>query len=148
MWVGTAEMAAAVSNAGGLGIITALTQPSPDALRAEIERCRELTDKPFGVNLTILPSINPPPYADYRKAIIDSGIDYTHADFAGPGTVQAFQNAQEHESDPADPGNVFFNAVVHGALFLGETITLTMALGCAVILAGTVMFVVVSHFPD
>ncbi|KTE00703.1 nitronate monooxygenase [Sphingopyxis sp. H038] len=73
MWVGTAEMAAAVSNAGGLGIITALTQPSPDALRAEIERCRELTDKPFGVNLTILPSINPPPYADYRKAIIDSG---------------------------------------------------------------------------
>ena len=74
MWVGTAEMAAAVSNAGGLGIITALTQPSPDALRAEIERCRELTDKPFGVNLTILPSSNPPPYADYRKAIIDSGI--------------------------------------------------------------------------
>jgi nitronate monooxygenase len=74
MWVGRAELAAAVSNAGGLGILTALTQPSPDALRAEIERCRGMTDKPFGVNLTILPSVNPPPYAEYRKAIIDSGI--------------------------------------------------------------------------
>ncbi|HEY9547394.1 MAG TPA: nitronate monooxygenase family protein [Solimonas sp.] len=74
MWVGRAELAAAVSNAGGLGILTALTQPSPDALRAEIERCRAMTSKPFGVNLTILPSVNPPPYAEYRKAIIDSGI--------------------------------------------------------------------------
>lgn len=74
MWVGTADMAAAVSNAGGLGTITALTQPSPDALRAEIDRCRGLTDKPFAVNLTILPSVNPPPYAEYRKAIIDSGV--------------------------------------------------------------------------
>ena len=74
MWVGRAELAAAVSNAGGLGILTALTQPTPDALRAEIDRCRKMTDKPFGVNLTILPSMNPPPYANYRKAIIDSGI--------------------------------------------------------------------------
>jgi NAD(P)H-dependent flavin oxidoreductase YrpB (nitropropane dioxygenase family) len=74
MWVGRAELAAAVSNAGGLGIITALTQPTPDDLRREIERCRTLTDKPFGVNLTILPSVTPPPYADYRRAIIDSGI--------------------------------------------------------------------------
>ena len=74
MWVGRAELAAAVSNAGGLGILTALTQPTPDALRREIDRCREMTDKPFGVNLTILPSVNPPPYADYRKAIIDSGV--------------------------------------------------------------------------
>jgi NADH:quinone reductase (non-electrogenic) len=74
MWVGTAEMASAVSNAGGLGIITALTQPTPDALRREIERCRAMTDKPFGVNLTILPSISPPPYAEYRKAIIEEGI--------------------------------------------------------------------------
>jgi NAD(P)H-dependent flavin oxidoreductase YrpB (nitropropane dioxygenase family) len=74
MWVGRAELAAAVSNAGGLGILTALTQPTPDALRAEIERCRRMTDKPFGVNLTILPSVSPPPYAEYRKAIIDSGI--------------------------------------------------------------------------
>ena len=73
-WVGTAEMAAAVSNAGGLGMITALTQPTPDDLRREIARCRAMTDKPFGVNLTILPSISPPPYAQYRQAIIDEGI--------------------------------------------------------------------------
>ena len=74
MWVGRAELAAAVSNAGGLGIITALTQPTPDDLRKEIERCRTMTDKPFGVNITILPSVNPPPYAEYRKAIIDMDI--------------------------------------------------------------------------
>lgn len=74
MWVGRAELVAAVANAGGLGFITALTQPTPDDLRREIERTRELTDKPFGVNLTILPSINPPPYEEYAKAIIDSGI--------------------------------------------------------------------------
>lgn len=74
MWVGRAELASAVSNAGGLGILTALTQPTPDDLRREIDRCRTMTDKPFGVNLTILPSVSPPPYAEYRKAIIDSGI--------------------------------------------------------------------------
>ncbi|MEY4580110.1 MAG: hypothetical protein RL701_4813 [Pseudomonadota bacterium] len=73
-WVGTAELASAVSNAGGLGILTALTQPSPDALRAEIARCRTMTDKPFGVNLTILPTVTPPPYAEYIDAIIESGI--------------------------------------------------------------------------
>lgn len=73
-WVGRAELVAAVANAGGLGFITALTQPSPQDLAAEIARCRELTDKPFGVNLTILPSINPPPYAEYRDAIIESGV--------------------------------------------------------------------------
>lgn len=73
-WVGTAELASAVSNAGGLGILTALTQPTPDALRNEIERCRTMTDRPFGVNLTILPAITPPPYAEYLQAIIDSGI--------------------------------------------------------------------------
>jgi nitronate monooxygenase len=73
-WVGLAELASAVSNAGGLGLLTALTQPTPDALRREIERCRTMTQKPFGVNLTILPSMSPPPYADYRQAIIDSGI--------------------------------------------------------------------------
>ncbi len=74
MWVGRAELAAAVSEAGGLGIITALTQPTPDDLLAEIEKARSLTDKPFGVNVTILPSINPPPYQDYVKAIIESGV--------------------------------------------------------------------------
>ncbi|MFZ5705374.1 MAG: NAD(P)H-dependent flavin oxidoreductase [Pseudomonadota bacterium] len=74
MWVGRAELAAAVSNAGGLGMLTALTQPTPDELRREIERCRRMTDKPFGVNLTILPSVTPPPYADYRRAIIEEGV--------------------------------------------------------------------------
>lgn len=90
MWVGRAELAAAVSNAGGLGILTALTQPSPDALRAEIERCRRMTDKPFGVNLTILPSVSPPPYAEYRKAIIDSGIKVVET---------AGHNPREHVED-------------------------------------------------
>lgn len=74
MWVGRAELVAAVANAGGLGFITALTQPTPDDLRREIARTKALTDKPFGVNVTILPSINPPPYAEYVRAIIDSGI--------------------------------------------------------------------------
>lgn len=73
-WVGRAELASAVSNAGGLGILTALTQSSPDALRDEIARCRTMTDKPFGVNLTILPSTNPPPYEAYLDAALDSGI--------------------------------------------------------------------------
>lgn len=74
MWVGTAEMASAVSNAGGLGILTALTQPTPEALGQEIDRCRTLTDKPFGVNVTILPSVNPPPYAEFVDVVIDKGI--------------------------------------------------------------------------
>ncbi|MFN4221494.1 MAG: NAD(P)H-dependent flavin oxidoreductase, partial [Novosphingobium meiothermophilum] len=72
--VGVAELASAVSNAGGLGILTALTQPSPDALRAEIERCRAMTDKPFGVNMTVFPTINPPDYKGYAQAIIDGGV--------------------------------------------------------------------------
>lgn len=74
MWVGRAELVAAVANSGALGFITALTQPTPEALMKEIARCRDLTDKPFGVNLTILPSIEPPPYAEYRQAIVESGI--------------------------------------------------------------------------
>lgn len=74
MWVGRAELASAVSNAGGLGILTALTQPTPDDLRKEILRCKEMTDKPFGVNLTLLPSINPPPYEEYVAAIIEGGV--------------------------------------------------------------------------
>ncbi len=73
-WVGRAPLVAAVANAGGLGFITALTQPTPEDLVKEIARTRDLTDKPFGVNLTILPAINPPPYAEYRDAIISSGI--------------------------------------------------------------------------
>jgi NADH:quinone reductase (non-electrogenic) len=73
-WVGRAELASAVSNAGGLGIITALTQPTPEDLLLEIRRCRDMTDKPFGVNLTILPTMTPPPYAEYRRAIIEGGV--------------------------------------------------------------------------
>ena len=73
-WIGRAELASAVSNAGGLGILTALTQPTPDALAREIERCRAMTDQPFGVNLTILPAASPPPYAEYVEAIVASGV--------------------------------------------------------------------------
>ena len=73
-YVGFAELAAAVSNAGGLGIITGLTQRTPEALAAEIRRCREMTDKPFGVNLTFLPAVTPPDYPGYIRAIIDGGV--------------------------------------------------------------------------
>ena len=73
-WVGYAEMVAPVANAGGLGFLTALTQPTPEDLAKEIARTREMTDKPFGVNLTILPAIKPPPYAEYRQAIIEGGV--------------------------------------------------------------------------
>ena len=73
-FVGLAEMAAAVSNAGGLGIITGLTQRTPEDLSKEIARCREMTDKPFGVNLTFLPAMNQPDYPGYVKAIIDGGV--------------------------------------------------------------------------
>lgn len=73
-WVGRAGLVAAVAEAGGLGFLTALTQPTPEDLAAEIARCRELTDRPFGVNLTILPSIDPPPYDEYRRVIVESGI--------------------------------------------------------------------------
>tara|TARA_B100002003_G_scaffold240223_1_gene260527 strand:- start:32 stop:1003 length:972 start_codon:yes stop_codon:yes gene_type:complete len=73
-WVGRAEMASAVSNAGGLGILTALTQPTPDALAAEIARCREMTDKPFGVNLTIFPTAQPVPYEEYLDAALGNGV--------------------------------------------------------------------------
>ena len=73
-WVGYAELVSAVSNAGALGILTALTQPTPEDLAKEIERTREMTDKPFGVNLTVLPTINPPPYEEYAQAIVGSGI--------------------------------------------------------------------------
>ena len=73
-FVGLAELAAAVSNAGGLGIITALTQKTPELLAREIARCREMTDKPIGVNLTFLPTFAAPPYPEYIQAIIDGGV--------------------------------------------------------------------------
>jgi len=73
-YVGFAELAAAVSNAGGLGIITGLTQKTPELLAKEIARCREMTDKPFGVNLTFLPAFAAPPYPEYIRAIIEGGV--------------------------------------------------------------------------
>ncbi|MDQ8015618.1 MAG: nitronate monooxygenase family protein [Bordetella sp.] len=73
-YVGLAELAAAVSNAGGLGIITGLTQKTPELLAREIARCREMTDKPFGVNLTFLPTVSSPDYPGYIKAIIEGGV--------------------------------------------------------------------------
>ena len=72
--LGTAPLISAVANAGALGFLTALTQPSPEALAAEIKRTQDLTDKPFGVNLTILLTINPVPYDEYRAVIVESGI--------------------------------------------------------------------------
>ena len=86
-WVGRASLVSAVANAGALGFITALTQPTPEDLEKEIKRCRELTDKPFGVNLTILPALKPPPYAEYRQAIIESGVKIVET---------AGYNPQEH----------------------------------------------------
>ena len=73
-WVGTAELVSAVANAGGLGFLTALTQPSPAALAEEIARCRTMTGKPFGVNLTVFPTINAPDYNGYAQVIIDGGV--------------------------------------------------------------------------
>ena len=72
--VGFAELAAAVSNAGGLGTITGLTQGTPKKLANEIARCKEMTDKPFAVNLTFLPSLTPPDYPGLIKEIIDAGV--------------------------------------------------------------------------
>ena len=85
-YVGFAELAAAVSNAGGLGIITALPQPSAAALADEIAKCRDLTDKPFGVNLTFLPVVNAPDYEGMVKAIIDGGVKVVET--AGNNPVQ------------------------------------------------------------
>ncbi|KAJ3097839.1 hypothetical protein HK100_005247 [Physocladia obscura] len=79
-------MASAVSNAGGLGILTALTQPTPELLLKEIERCRGMTDKPFGVNLTFLPAITPPPYEEYVSAIIEGGIKVVETAGNNPST--------------------------------------------------------------
>ncbi|MBH0118658.1 nitronate monooxygenase, partial [Rhodococcus sp. CX] len=84
-WVGSAELVAAVANAGALGMITALTQPTPEDLAKEIARTRELTDQPFGVNLTILPAITPPPYDEYRQVIIESGVKIVETAGSNPG---------------------------------------------------------------
>ena len=73
-YVGFAELAAAVSNAGGLGLITGLTQRTPENLAKEIARCREMTDRPFGVNLTFLPAVTPPDYPGFVQAIVEGGV--------------------------------------------------------------------------
>ncbi len=84
--VGRAELASAVSNAGALGILTGLTQPTPQALRDEIERCRAMTSRPFAVNLTVFPTLKPPPYAEYAQAIIDGGVRIVET--AGPKAME------------------------------------------------------------
>jgi nitronate monooxygenase len=76
MWVARAELVSAVSNAGGIGFMTALTHPEAEGLRAEIRKCREMTDKPFGVNLTFLPTLRPPDYPAYIRVCIDEGIEF------------------------------------------------------------------------
>ncbi|EEH21801.1 hypothetical protein PABG_04017 [Paracoccidioides brasiliensis Pb03] len=86
-WVGYAELASAVSNAGGLGILTALTQPTPEDLRKEIRRCRTMTSKPFAVNLTLLPALVPPDYAAYAQVIIDEGVRIVETAGNSPGPV-------------------------------------------------------------
>ncbi len=82
--VSRAELVAAVANAGALGFLSALTQPTPEALEAEVRRTRSMTDKPFGVNLTILPSRKPPPYEEYARAITESVVFHP----ACPSTVK------------------------------------------------------------
>jgi nitronate monooxygenase len=89
-YVGFAEMAAAVSEAGGLGIITGLTQKTPEGLRAEIRRCREMTKKPFGVNLTFLPSVTPPDYPGFVRTIIEQGIKIVETAGNNPAQVMPF----------------------------------------------------------
>lgn len=94
-WVGYAEMAAAVSNAGGLGTLTALSQPTPEDLANEIARTRERTDAPFAVNLTVLPTITPPPYADYVQAIIEGGVKIVET--AGNSPKEFMQSFKQHD---------------------------------------------------
>ncbi|KAJ7794129.1 putative 2-Nitropropane dioxygenase [Mycena olivaceomarginata] len=86
-WVGLPKLVAAVSNAGGLGIITALTQPNPAALRNAIKETRTLTSKPFGVNITLLPSINPPDYAGYARAAVEEGVTIFETAGNSPGEL-------------------------------------------------------------
>lgn len=93
-WVGTAPLVAAVANSGALGMLTALTQPTPEALTAEIARTRELTDQAFGVNLTIMPIVRDVPYDEYRHAIADAGI--TVVETAGRNPAPHMPFFQEH----------------------------------------------------
>lgn len=94
-YVGYAEMAAAVSNAGGLGVITALTQPSPEKLREEIQKCKKMTSKPFGVNLTLLPMLAPPNYGEYVDVIISEGVKVVET--AGRAPDEFIGKFKEHD---------------------------------------------------
>merc|ERR1711988_1251199 len=93
-YVGYAEMASAVSNAGGLGILAGLTQPSPEDLRAEIRRCRTMTDKPFGVNLTILPALIPADYDGYARVVAEERV--TMVEIAGGNPKKYLQLMHDH----------------------------------------------------
>jgi nitronate monooxygenase len=90
--VGKAELASAVSNAGALGLITGLTQRTPQDLANEIARCQQMTDQPFGVNLTVFPTIKPPPYAEYADAIVQSGLKIVET--AGPKAMDLWPMLQ------------------------------------------------------
>lgn len=92
-WVGRAVLAAAVSNAGGLGMLGALTQPTPEDLGREIDRCRAMTDRPFGVNVTMLPTVNPPPYDRIFEVIIERGVRIVET--AGNVPEAVFQRLRE-----------------------------------------------------
>ncbi len=98
--VGYGDLVAAVANAGALGFIVAHLFPTAEELQAEIEKTRKLTDKPFGVNLTLLPSLNPIPYDDYRKAIIDSGIKIVETAGPQPDRPPAGLQGGRHQGDP------------------------------------------------
>ncbi|KAG9002573.1 hypothetical protein FRB93_011447 [Tulasnella sp. JGI-2019a] len=93
-WVGLPKLVAAVSNAGGLGILTALTQPSPDALREAVRKTRALTSKPFGVNITLLPTITPPDYEGYARAAIAEGVKIFETAGNNPGPLIKFFKSQ------------------------------------------------------
>ncbi|OGM41818.1 nitronate monooxygenase [Aspergillus bombycis] len=88
-WVAYAELASAVSNAGGLGILSALTHNTPDDLRKEIRKCQSMTNKPFGVNLTLLPALNPPDYAAYARVIAEEGVKIVETAGHNPGPIIA-----------------------------------------------------------
>ncbi|KAG2361536.1 hypothetical protein BDR07DRAFT_1377209 [Suillus spraguei] len=93
-WVGKPPLPAAVSNAGGLGLITALTQPNPEALRTVIRETRAATNKPFGVNLTILPSINPPDYEGFARVAVEEGVKIFETAGNNPGKLIEFFKAR------------------------------------------------------
>ena len=86
-WVGYAELASAVSNAGGLGILTALTQPTPEELRKEIRKTKTMTSKPFGVNITLLPTMNAPDYGAYARVAVEEGIRIIETAGNSPGPI-------------------------------------------------------------